>query len=126
MVSGRRDAPGPERAAAAPADDEAVGGRPQAHAERRQLLERGEPVALLDAQLARALDLRLPVGQRGRHREHGELVDRGRHLARANRRRVEGGRADDERGARLARLLVHVHDVDRRAHAAQDLEIPEA
>ena len=85
-----------------------------------------DPVGLLDAQLGRALDDGLPLGEAAQQGHERQLVDRERDLVGGHARAVQRAVGDLELGERLgvgrrgrARLELAA---DRRAHPLEDAE----
>ena len=90
----------PPRRPPVPLDDEAVVGRLDLAAERRERVDhRRDPVGLLVPQLRGVADRRRALGEAGGERDQGQLVDRQRDLGAADR----GGR-EPEAGASADRL----------------------
>ena len=88
--------------AAGAADDEAVVGGLDVGAEAAQAVDDGrDPVGLLDAQLLRAGDDRLALGEAAEQRDQRQLVDRQRHLVRLDGRADQRAGGDVELGHRL-------------------------
>src|SRR3954471_15043889 len=114
--------------AAAPAHREAVVGRLDVGAERAQAVDDGgDPVALLDPQLLRAADHRLPLREAAEKRYERQLVDRERDLFGLDDRAVQLARRDLEVADRIGvrdRLagVVLERAVDAPAHPLRDAD----
>ena len=78
-----------------------------------------DPIALLHAQLFGAFDGRSPLGRRGGHREHGQLVDARRNLFGGDRGADEARCLDDEIAERLACTLAFRDRLDAPAHPSK-------
>jgi hypothetical protein len=103
------------------ADRQRIRFRLDADAHLRQLLlDRVDAVALLHAQLGDASDLGEPVRERGRNREHGDLVDHP--LVGLDRGGDERRGLDLEAANRLAEALPRRYGHNVRAHASEHLD----
>ncbi len=106
-----------------PRDREAVVGRLDLGAEPAQPADHGlDPIRLLVAQLLGARDDRLAVGEAAGERHQRQLVDRQRHLAGADPRRLQRAGAGDDRRRRLALGRRRLDHLERRSHPGQDPE----
>ena len=97
--------------------------RLRAGADRPQRVDRGlDPVGLLEAQLAGAVDPALAARAGGEQAEQRQLVDEERHLLGADRRRRQLGRAHLEVADRLGAEPPAGEDPDAAAHPLEHVE----
>ena len=125
MIAAAPDAPAVQPPPAG--DHQAVRLRRNIGAEPAQLAGQDRhAVGLLQPQLGRVANHRLPRGQTGGHRQHRQLIDGAGNDGAADQDPAQGAGAHGHRPHGLSPFFAFVPHLHARAHHAQDIQYPGA